>query len=63
MVMEYMQGGNLAAALAADNPDVRKLAWYEKGKPIAQGVASGLAYLHARKVYLAATTPLSVVVA
>ncbi|CAL5225968.1 g8770 [Coccomyxa viridis] len=43
------EGGNLAAALAADNPDVRKLAWYEKGKPIAQGVASGLAYLHARK--------------
>lgn len=50
MIMEYMQGGNLAAALAAEDPNRRKLAWARNGKLVAQGVASGLAYLYSQKV-------------
>lgn len=58
LVTEYMQGGDLAAALMDDKGTERQLGWYNKGGGIAAGVASGLAYLHANKVWTRAYSPL-----
>jgi hypothetical protein len=58
LVTEYMQGGDLAAALMDDRGTERQIGWYNKGGGIAAGVASGLAYLHANKVRARAYFPL-----
>lgn len=52
LVLEFMQGGNLAAAIAADNErgGVRRLAWKRHGLGIAIGIALGLHYLHSKRV-------------
>ena len=52
LILEFMQGGNLAAAIAADNEGSgpRRLAWRWHGLGIATGIALGLHYLHSKRV-------------
>ena len=52
LILEFMQGGNLAAAIAADNDGSgpRRLAWARHGLGIATGIALGLHYLHSKRV-------------
>ncbi len=52
VVMEYAAGGTLTAKLGTDGLDgqPRKFGWYGRGRIIAHGVATGLAYLHANKI-------------
>lgn len=52
VVMEYAAGGTLMAKLAADGMDgaPRRVGWYGRGRLLAHGVATGLAYLHAHKI-------------
>lgn len=52
LMLEFMQGGNLAAAIAADNANggPRRLAWGRHGLGIATGIALGLHYLHSKRV-------------
>jgi hypothetical protein len=52
LILEFMQGGNLAAAIAADNKGSgpRRLSWGRQGLVIATGIALGLHYLHSKRV-------------
>ncbi|CAL8466330.1 g5866 [Coccomyxa elongata] len=52
LILEFMQGGNLAAAIAADNEGggPRRLAWGRHGFGIATGIALGLHYLHSKRI-------------
>ncbi|BDA51312.1 probable serine/threonine-protein kinase PBL13 at C-terminar half [Coccomyxa sp. Obi] len=52
LILEFMQGGNLAAAIAADNEGggQRRLAWGRHGLGIATSIALGLHYLHSKRI-------------
>ena len=54
LVLEYMEGGDLAAALQNDSGSGvladRKLRWYGQGARLACDIAEALVFLHSRKV-------------
>ena len=58
-LLQYMAGGDLGRALDRDmeengDGEKRRLGWYACGKTVLHDVASGLAYLHNRRVGLVA---------
>ena len=58
-LLQYMAGGDLGRALDRDmeehgDGEERRLGWYACGKTVLHNVASGLAYLHSRRVGLVA---------
>lgn len=54
LVLEYMEGGDLAAALQNDSGSGvladRKLRWYAQGASLARDIAEALVFLHSRQV-------------
>ena len=54
LVLEYMEGGDLAAALQNDSGSGvladRKLRWYGQGASLARDIAEALVFLHSRQV-------------
>ncbi|KAK9843548.1 hypothetical protein WJX81_008198 [Elliptochloris bilobata] len=52
VVMEFAAGGTLSSKLATDGlaGQPRRFGWYGRGRMIAHGVATGLAYLHASHI-------------
>ena len=54
LVLEYMEGGDLAAALQNDSGSgvlaERRLRWYGQGASLARDIAEALVFLHSRKV-------------
>ena len=56
LVLEYMEGGDLAAALQNDSGSGvladRKLRWYSQGAGLARDIAEALVFLHSRQVRL-----------
>eukprot|EP00891_Asterochloris_glomerata_P005033 jgi/Astpho2/5033/Aster-05963 len=53
LVLEYMEGGDLAAALQNDSGSGvladRKLRWYAQGASLARDIAEALVFLHSRQ--------------
>jgi hypothetical protein len=52
LILEFMQGGNLASAIAKDSrkDGLRRLAWHKQGLGIAISIALGIHYLHSKRV-------------
>jgi hypothetical protein len=48
LVMEYMPGGDLYRRIALD--DAGEYLWYRRGAKLAQEIAAGLVYLHAKRI-------------
>lgn len=50
LVLEFMGGGDLAKAMAAERGGLRRFSWHVNGRFILLGIARGIAYIHSKGV-------------